>query len=103
MVTNVEYIKMAELEPYPIDLTPVAQAQSCEEITHTLVHELSQPLTTMSIYIWGCIYKLMNGTQDSESILHVMNKAMQDIEHAQEILLHIKDCIHNDQHINHSL
>ncbi len=56
-----------------------------------MVHELAQPLTTISVYIRGCIYRLTTGTPEKEVLLHAMNKVMQDIEHAQQIIHRINN------------
>ncbi|MDP1604281.1 MAG: hypothetical protein Q8M03_13560 [Legionella sp.] len=65
------------------------------EFTHTLAHELAQPLTTISVYISGCIYRLTTGTPEKQTILHVMNKIMQEIECAQQIILRMNNYINN--------
>ena len=67
------------------------QTQTIEKEVDNLIHELSQPLTTMSLYIRGCIYRLTNGTPDAASILLAMNKAMQELECAQNIAFSMKN------------
>lgn len=62
-----------------------------EPIPQTLIHDLAQPLTTVSFYMWSCVHEITNGDQDIKSILHAMDKALQDIEYAQQIITHIQD------------
>lgn len=67
--------------------------QSNEEFDCTIVHKLTQPLTTISAYLWGCIYRLSNGNPEKEVILRILSGLLQDIDYAQQILQQINDCV----------
>lgn len=73
-----------------IDLPCIVQTQSREE-AYNVNHEIAQPLTTMSIYIGGCITQLTTGIPEKESILRAMNKVIEDIERAQQIISRIQN------------
>lgn len=76
-----------------------AQAPFDESVVCSLMHELAQPLTTVSAYVGGCIYRLSKGAKDQELILSAMRKAMQDIEYAQHIMLRMGEYLHQEETI----
>lgn len=65
-----------------------------EEVMSALMHELAQPLTAINAYMHGLIHRLSNGAQEQEPLLNAMNKIMQNIECAEQIMRCLENCIH---------
>lgn len=81
------------------ELAYIARVSSMGEMASALAHELNQPLTVINSYVSGCIHRLEKNTDEKESIIDAMKKAMQHVELAGQIIHRMKNFVrHGELH-----
>ena len=75
------------------NLASVARVNSMGEMASALAHELAQPLTVINSYLGGCIRRIENSDTDHAAIILAMQKAMQNVELAGEIIHRMKNFV----------
>src|SRR5579859_2126767 len=81
-----------ELREKQEQLVQAGKLATLGELTTGIAHELNNPLNNIGLFMGNAIDLIQLGTADSdpERILHELNKAMQQVRKASEIISHLR-------------
>jgi two-component system cell cycle sensor histidine kinase/response regulator CckA len=65
--------------------------QAKDQLLLNLIHNINNPLSVISNYIYGCISRLQSGNFQINQMLEVLNKALQQSNRVTDIILRLKN------------
>src|SRR3989440_10655136 len=79
-----------ELREKQEQLVQAGKLATLGELTTGIAHELNNPLNNIGLFIGNVIDLIELGKADSQSILHELHSAMQQVRKANEIISHLR-------------
>src|SRR5262249_6792485 len=79
-----------ELREKQEQLVQAAKLATLGELTTGVAHELNNPLNNIGLFIGNVIDVIEMGAQDTERMLHDLNKAMDQVHKASQIINHLR-------------
>jgi C4-dicarboxylate-specific signal transduction histidine kinase len=79
-----------ELREKQEQLVQAAKLATLGELTTGVAHELNNPLNNIGLFVGNVIDKLQLGRDDREPVLRDLEKAMQQVRKATEIISHLR-------------
>ena len=79
-----------ELRDKQEQLVQAGKLATLGELTTGVAHELNNPLNNIGLYIGNIIDRVHLGKVDTEEVLKDLEKAMEQVQHATEIISHLR-------------